>query len=168
MNIAIIRATGEQVEILSVNGGWSTVRPVDGFIVSKVRNGALEKVTIIDEEETPITAKAIAEREPRAKKPINERLNGVVYPGYLPQYVPYTVALKDGTKRRSLDKGDSVALYLRGMNLSAAYKAVASEANTSPKDLAARFEHLNPGMQRMNLGNILRRARREAAKGAAQ
>ncbi len=50
------------------------------------------------------------------------------------------------------------------MELDAIYQIVSREAQVSTRDLIARFEHLNPGMQRMNLGNMLRRVRRQAAK----
>lgn len=179
MQVAIITKTGEQVEIVAVNGGWTTVHTLDADTRElKVRNGALSGHTTMSDTAAQLAiAKAEGARAKkattakeviaRAKKPIEERLNGVVYAGYLPQYEAYATTLKDGTTRRSIDKGDDVALLLRGLTLEQVYSAVARESGQSAKSLVARFEHLNPGMQRMNLGNVLRRVRREAAKVAA-
>lgn len=175
MQVAIITKTGEQVEIVAVNGGWTTVHTLDANTREmKVRNGALSRHTTLSDTaaslaisraQAKVATKAPA--APRAKKPVEERLNGVVYAGYLPQYEAYTATLKDGTVRRSIDKGDAVATQLRGQDLATTYKDAAAATGLGVKDLKARFEHLNPGMQRMNLGNMIRRALREAAKAVA-
>ena len=52
-----------------------------------------------------------------------------------------------------------------GFTLDEVYKLAAKELKESEKDLRARYRHLNPGMQRMNLGNRMRAAAK-AAKGA--
>lgn len=180
MQVAIITKTGEQVEIVATNGGWTTVHTLGADTREmKVRNGALSGHTTLshtaaqlamDKAEVARTKKPVTTAKEviaRAKKPIEERLNGVVYAGYLPQYEAYATTMRDGTVRRSIDKGDDVAHLLRGLSLEQVYAAVAKEAGQSTKTLVARFEHLNPGMQRMNLGNMLRRVRREAAKVVA-
>ena len=52
--------------------------------------------------------------------------------------------------------GDAVATNLAGLSLEAVY-SVASQAMFVPvEDLQAKYGHLNPGQQRMNLGNRLR------------
>jgi hypothetical protein len=169
MKIAIIRATNEQVEILSVSGGWTTVRDQAG-VEKKVRNGALTEPVEITAPTTTKLAKAKAEKAPkapkepkapRAKKPLNERLNGVVESLYLQFYQGYTTTRKDGTKVRSMDKGDSVAQSLRGLSIEDVYKQAAKITHIGVLDLQARFGHLNPGMQRMNLGNMIRKAMRD-------
>lgn len=169
MKIAIIRATNEQVEILSINGGWTTVRDQAG-VEKKVRNGALTEPVEITAPTTTKLAKAKAEKAPkapkepkapRAKKPLNERLNGVVESLYLQFYQGYTTTRKDGTKVRSMDKGDSVAQSLRGLSIEDVYKQAAKITHIGVLDLQARFSHLNPGMQRMNLGNMIRKAMRD-------
>ena len=152
MQVAIITKTGLQVEIVSVTGGWTTVRtPADVSI--KVRNGALSGHTTIT---APTTARLIEERK-----------NGVVFAGYLPQYEAYKALTTEGATKRSIDKGDAVALQLRPLVLMSVYATVSNATGTSIADLLERFSHLNPGMQRMNLGNMLRRALREAAANAA-
>lgn len=171
MKIAIIKAANEQVEILSVSGGWTTVRDQAG-VEKKVRNGALTEPVEITAPTTTKLAKAKAEKTPktpkepkapRAKKPLTERLNGVVESVYLQFYQGYTTTRKDGTKVRSMDKGDSVAQSLRGLSIEDVYKQAAKITHIGVADLTSRFSHLNPGMQRMNLGNMIRKAMKEAA-----
>lgn len=195
MNTAIITKTGERVEIVAVNGGWTTVHTMDSATREfKVRNGALsdhvtltgmtaglamtkaelarsyndEIVRIYNADGTgPVAkikaAKAAKEpKAPRAKMDISERKNGAVDPLYLPQYETYSAVRKDGTKIRSIDKGDAIAKALRGQELSDVYKTASGMVHLSVSDLKNRFEHLNPGMQRMALGNMIRRVQKEA------
>jgi hypothetical protein len=193
MNTAIITKTGERVEIVAVNGGWTTVQTMDAATREfKVRNGALsdhvtlsgmtaglamtkaeiarsyndEIVRIYNADGTGPVAKIKAAKvakepkAPRTKMDPSERKNGAVDPLYLPQYTTYSAVRKDGTKIRSIDKGDAIALALRGADLITVYKDVAAATGLSVIELRERFCHLNPGMQRMNLGNMLRRATR--------
>ena len=166
--IAIIKSTNEQVTVLSVSGGWTTVCDQAGT-EKKVRNGALTEPVEITAPTTAKLVKAKAEKvakepkAPRAKKPLNERLNGVVESLYLQFYQGYTTTRKDGTKVRSMDKGDSVAQSLRGLSMQDVYKEAAKITHIGVADLTARFSHLNPGMQRMSLGNMIRRSLREQA-----
>lgn len=91
-------------------------------------------------------------RAPRARKPIAERRNGVVEPEYLPKYREY----RRGDGKVSIDNGDRVATTLREVTLEQVYKICARELGESVEALKTRYSHLNPGMQRMNLGNKLR------------
>jgi hypothetical protein len=185
INTAIVTTTGERVEIVAVNGGWTTVQTMDAATREfKVRNGALsghatlsgqtaelamqkaETVRTYNADGTGPVAKikaakaAAAPKAPRTKMDPSERKNGAVDPLYLPQYTTYSAVRKDGTKIRSIDKGDAIALALRGADLTTVYKDVAAATGTAIVELRERFAHLNPGMQRMNLGNMLRRATR--------
>lgn len=58
--------------------------------------------------------------------------------------------------RKSFDTGDSIATKLRGKTLEEVYAIAAKGLGESIKDLAAKYSHLNPGQQRMCLGNRLR------------
>lgn len=67
--------------------------------------------------------------------------------------------LDDGT--RYIDNGDNVGQELRGLVLEEVYGVVgralkASGKKITIKGLKEKYEHLNPGMQRMVLGNMLR------------
>ncbi len=165
MKIATRTATKTQVEIVSVNGGWTTIRAIGQTATLKVRNGELSGHTEITKA-TPVTAELVIEKartSARVKMDINERKNGKVDPLYLPQYEAYTAVRKDGTKIRSIDKGDAIAVMLRGQPLETTYKDAAAATGIAIAGLKDRFAHLNPGMQRMNLGNMIRRAMKEAA-----
>lgn len=59
--------------------------------------------------------------------------------------------------------GDSVAEQLQGKDLDAIYTIAAKKLKVEEKELRSRFKHLNVGMQRMNLGNMLRRGQKAAA-----
>lgn len=164
MKIATRTATKTQVEIVAVNGGWTTIRAIGQTTTLKVRNGELTGHTTITKA-TPVTAELViakARATARVKMDINERKNGKVDPLYLPQYTAYTTELADGSKKRSIDKGDDVALALRKLTLDAVYSTAASSTGISQVGLRDRFAHLNPGMQRMNLGNMIRKALKEA------
>lgn len=58
--------------------------------------------------------------------------------------------------RVSHDNGDSVASDLRGKTLEEVYCVVADQIKIPVPELQAKYSHLNPGQQRMSLGNRLR------------
>lgn len=53
--------------------------------------------------------------------------------------------------------GDAIARMLMDKELGEVYKLAAKEIGVSEKELHAKYSHLNIGMQRMNLGNRLRK-----------
>lgn len=173
MKIATRTATTTQVEIVAINGGWTTIRAIGQTATTKVRNGELSGHTtlvapivrqyILD---ATTTDAVIAKASGRTKMDNAERKNGRVDPLYLPQYTVYATQLTDGSVKRSIDKGDTVALALRRLTLDAVYATAASATSIAAPALLERFGHLNPGMQRMNLGNMIRRALRETANAA--
>ena len=148
MRIATYKS-GETVEVLGINGGWSTIRLNGGQ--KKVRNSEISAVK-----------EASRASAPREKKPIdiNTRKNGKVDSLYLLQYGASRVQLPDGTIKRALDCGDEVAGKMRTMTLDQVYAFAAKTCGTAEKALRAKYEGLNLGMQRMNLGNLVRKALR--------
>lgn len=58
--------------------------------------------------------------------------------------------------RLSKDNGDYVATTLRGLTLEQVYYFVAETLEVTTESLKTRYKHLNPGHQRMCLGNKLR------------
>lgn len=64
----------------------------------------------------------------------------------------------------TMHNGDSVALKLDAKDLDAVYKIAARELGCSESELRARYQHLNVGMQRMNLGNRMRGVLAKAAE----
>lgn len=68
----------------------------------------------------------------------------------------------------SYDSGDKLAQELRGVALEDVYDIAAKKLGVTVRSLKGQYGNLNPGMQRMNLGNRLRKLLREkAAKKAA-
>lgn len=59
--------------------------------------------------------------------------------------------------RKSIDNGDGLALQLRGQTLEFAYELGAKHLGETVTALKAKYKHLNPGQQRMCLGNRLRK-----------
>jgi len=151
--------TDDLVKILAVKGGWTTVADVGNGREYKVRNSALHMIV-----ETPVKPPVLAEEvrapkvtAPREKLPLEQRKNGVVDSLYLQFYQNYSKTV-NGQVVRSMDKGDFVAVELRKCEtLEQVYSFVATQMGLSRADLVSRFAHLNVGMQRMNLGNMLRR-----------
>ena len=58
--------------------------------------------------------------------------------------------------------GDDLAMVLAGHGLDVIYSAAAVVLSTDESELRQRYAHLNPGQQRMNLGNRIRGAARKA------
>lgn len=62
----------------------------------------------------------------------------------------------------TMDNGDELARKLRGLGLDDVYAQASKVLGESQAALRAKYEHLNEGMQRMNLGNRMRAASAEA------
>lgn len=64
--------------------------------------------------------------------------------------------VKSAKGRASQICGDGVSTMLAGKELEEVYEIVAEEMGLGIDDLYARYDHLNPGSQRMAIGNRLR------------
>lgn len=85
---------------------------------------------------------------------------------YVPdRYTKHDTKTASGGKVR--DVADQAAEELRELSLDKAYIHVAKACGVKTAELKEKYEHLNAGMQRMNLGNRLRGAYR-AAEAAAE
>jgi hypothetical protein len=58
----------------------------------------------------------------------------------------------------SVNNGDEIAKKLISKDLDTVYAMAAKALKEDEADLRKKYEHLNPGMQRMNLGNRMRAA----------
>jgi hypothetical protein len=83
-------------------------------------------------------------------------------PADLSKYVLHETKTASG--RRHIDVDDDTAAKLRELALPAIYKYAAKVLDESVASLTEKYQHLNPGMQRMNLGNRVRKAFRIAAE----
>jgi len=73
------------------------------------------------------------------------------------------VKAKSATGNKTLDSGDALAVELRGLELDDVYARAAKDLGVTETSLRAQYKALNPGMQRMNLGNRIRGAQRKRA-----
>jgi hypothetical protein len=112
--------------------------------------------------------KAKPAKKVKAKKAAKSkaRTDGKLVPANIEAYVK----AKSAAGNTSLHNGDSIAKQLAGKDLDAIYGMTARAAlkaehkriggastiDGAEKALRAAYKSLNPGMQRMNLGNILR------------
>ena len=187
--------TNSTITIVSVNGGWTTIKFADGT-EKKVRNGELAQTTTGPDrrhtqpattKETAMEAQAQAEtveQTTEAKKPtppVREarpaHFVGEVAPGKVAKIKDtnfdlsryYVSDIKTPTGRRTIDCADDVASRLRGLPIEQVYAEAAAALETTVEALQATYSHLNVGMQRMNLGNRIRgaaAAKEQAAKKA--
>lgn len=65
--------------------------------------------------------------------------------------------VKNASGHTSYDNGDDTATALRGKTLEEVYTFAAKKLKEDEKALRAKYKHLNAGMQRMSLGNRLRK-----------
>jgi len=127
-------------QVISTAKGWTKWTKDDGKVVS-TRTKQIEVVT------------EGAATQPKASdglRRIGDKSHRVSVRHYLK-----TVA---NSGHGSLDCGDGMAARLRGMALEDVYAEAARVLAEDEKALKARYAHLNPGMQRMNLGNRMRAA----------
>lgn len=63
----------------------------------------------------------------------------------------------------SFHNGDEVAQKLEGKDIDAVYAAAARALKVDESELRGKYKHLNIGMQRMSLGNRMRKGMNAAA-----
>lgn len=163
---------GRLVSVVEVKGGWSTI--LDGMKQLKVRNSELSapvggKANIPAK---PGPVRSAKDRKPKAEKPAKAKREPKPKTdddGRLvkPDLTRYEVSdVKTASGRKAIDIADGVAKQLRGLDLADTYRAASEATGETQKALKERYEHLNPGMQRMNLGNLIRGAASKAAREA--
>jgi len=141
----VILVNGKEAEFVSASKGWNTIIDHEGT-TRKVRNKAISEVKgdgDVDDDSVRL----------------------------YPKMENYTKGLgSTPSGRDTIDINDDVAEQLRGMNFKEAASAVAKAMSdmgekTTAKELVEKYDHLNPGMQRMNLGNRLRSCIRRTDEG---
>lgn len=160
--MATKKLNGVEVEVISTKSGWTSYYDANG-VVRKARNSKFE---------------GAAPSKPRKAKPAKaaKKAKGdEVASGHTIGSTPVRKfesyeKTEAASGNASYDTGDKVAKSLRGMTLEEVYTEAAraikesgdKELGTTIGDietvLRERYEGLNPGMQRMNLGNRIRGA----------
>jgi len=163
MTTKTIEIAGKSYEVVSSNKGWTKYYDDKGSIRS-VRNAVAAKPAAKAKAAKPAAKAKSATKAKAAKKTDGEHLIGTTVVD-LSKYSEHKLA--DGT--RKFDIGDKAAKALRELTLDEQYKEVAKyvkeefEVGTNAEAeavLRKKYGKLNPGMQRMNLGNRYRAALR--------
>lgn len=188
--LAINLDNGAVIEVVEVNGGWTTCRDINEGFEFKLRNGKVGEYTAPLAEE-PKVEPAKADKPAKAHtKPtgVCPECSAIMYGdicdncGHIIEkdklikadfehYVKGAGVTNSG--RPTVDIDDVVAKALRGDDLEVLYPRVAAwlqlmgretigrgskKMGVTEENLRQRYSRLNVGMQRMNLGNILRGA----------
>ena len=177
------------IEVVEVNGGWTTCRDIEDGFEFKLRNskiGEYVEPELAEEPEVgPIEpVKAELAKEPDLCPSCSVLIHGDICDNCghiiendklikadLEHYVKGAGITNSG--RPTVDIDDVVAKALRGDDLEVLYPRVAAwlqlmgretigrgakKIEVTEENLRIRYSRLNVGMQRMNLGNILRGA----------
>ena len=109
----------------------------------------LESVAQIQEEDivVPEILAEEAEEQPKGTK------NGLLSTEAVSKYVVGVT----GNGRKSKHNGDAVATLFEGKTLDEVFEIAADQTGSTVAELSSRWSHLNHGMQRMNVGNFVRR-----------
>ncbi|QXO06700.1 hypothetical protein PHAGE_JEFFCO_42 [Acinetobacter phage JeffCo] len=183
--LAINLDNGTTIEVVEVNGGWTTCRDIEKGFEFKLRNGKIGKYTApLAEEPKAEPVKAELAKEPDLCPSCSVLIHGDICDNCghiiesnklikadLDHYVKGAGVTNSG--RPTVDIDDVVAKALRGDDLEVLYPRVATwlqlmgretigrgskKMEVTEENLRQRYSRLNVGMQRMNLGNILRGA----------
>ena len=140
---------------VSAKSGWTVIATKDGE--KKFRSGQVaEKLTKAEAKKRESAA-----RKAEAKPAEEGHANGKLVPADLSKYVVHEATTESGRKKIDID--DETAEKLRGLDLEGTYKYAAKVLDTTVNQLKEKYISLNPGMQRMNLGNRIRKVTRAAA-----
>lgn len=154
---------------VSAKGGWVnyTTKGVEGEAKARTKDVA-EKLTKAEAARREKAAAKAAKDAEKAGEEAGDEVDGEgkLVPADLTRYYTHDTVTASG--RKHLDIDDEVAKQLREKTLDQVYAYAAKTCDLTVKELKAKYEHLNPGMQRMNLGNKLRAAFRLAEKAGEE
>ena len=191
--LAINLDNGMTIEVVEVNGGWTTCRDIEDGFEFKLRNGKVGEYVAPElaeepEAETPKLAELKAAKAHTKPTGVCPECSAIMYGDIcdncghiiendklinadLEHYIKGAGVTNSG--RPTVDIDDVVAKALRGDDLGVLYPRVAAwlqlmgretigrgakKIEVTEENLRQRYGRLNVGMQRMNLGNILRGA----------
>lgn len=147
MKKAISKATGLVIgEIISTVGGWTSIQSTDGKLV-KMRNNSFHVMSF---DHTTPKSEDGDKSEDGSGQCTRGRIKNSVY-----DKSKYC-RTKSSVGTSSLHCGDGVAVTLEGKSLEWVYHYTAEKLGMGVDILKSKYVHLNSGMQRMNLGNLIR------------
>ncbi len=156
-NNATVTFKGQPMIVKASSKGWLTLEDNRG-VSHKARAKEVQTAIAV---EPPKPAVKVA-RDPNAPRAIRKIGSSVVR--HFSQYEKH----KTATGNTSYDTGDELAVALRGLDLDGIYAKAAKVLGETVTDLKGDYQHLNVGMQRMNLGNRIRGALKKAAQAAVK
>lgn len=179
--LAINLDNNQIVEVVEVKGGWTTCRDTKEGFEFKIRNGKLgEYVAPVEEVKTPEIKEMKEFNCPECDATMHGDIcdncghiieSDKLIKADLDHYVKGAGTTNSG--RPTVDIDDVVAKAMRGEDVGVLYPMVAkmliimgrefigrgkTKMEVTEDNLRLRYGKLNVGMQRMNLGNILRGA----------
>lgn len=180
--LAINLDNGTTIEVVEVNGGWTTCRDIEKGFEFKLRNSKIGEYVAPVAEEPKVEEPKAEEPDlcPSCSAPVHGDIcdncghiieSDKLIKADLDHYVKGAGVTNSG--RPTVDIDDVVAKALRGDDLEVLYPRVAAwlqlmgretigrgskKMEVTEENLRIRYSRLNVGMQRMNLGNILRGA----------
>lgn len=192
--IVVTLKDGSKTEgtFVEAKAGWMNYTTTDGG-AAKARAKDVEVFMTKEEKKAAAAAEKQAEKEKAAaekqaakdkaaaekaaakaatakvkKEPVEgeEEVDTRLVPADLSHYVLHDTKTASG--RKHIDIDDDTANKLRELDLPGVYKYAAKVLETTVKELTDAYQHLNPGMQRMNLGNRVRRHFKLAAEMKAE
>lgn len=132
-----VRGVTLPAKIMSIKGRWVKVQYEDGIEANLGFANIGEQITKV-------------EISKDSEKPMPK--NGVIDPLRRANYIKTVI-----DKVVHVDCGDELATILRGKELDEVYVIAAKKLETTVSALKDKYGHLNPGMQRMNLANRIRK-----------
>jgi hypothetical protein len=152
---------------VSSKAGWTVVMLKDGTEKKYRNKDVAEKLTKAEQKRREReAAKAEKEAAKAAEGETGAEGSEKLLNPDLSRYVLHDTVTASG--RKQIDIDDDVAKILREKTLEEVYSYTAKLCEVTIKSLKERYETLNPGMQRMNLGNKVRAAMRAAAKASEE
>lgn len=138
---------GRECDIISRNGGWTEILDHDGKR-RKVRNGEVKL-------EAP-KADTIERLKADVAKAERDGGSAEIRPTPTLSATITTPKVEAPKAKRQPHNGDEVGRMLEGTTLAEVYLKASHLLGVTEAELLVKYGHLNPGQQRMNLGNRMR------------
>lgn len=140
-----------KIVFVDAAGNQSTIKAANAEIVGELPT-----------KETKMADNGNGKRKSKKAKKVSEATGVRTIGGKAVDLTKY-IKVKTAAGGTSYNNGDAVAERLQGKSLEEVYTIAAKALKIEEKELYAKYRHLNVGMQRMALGNRMRKGTRAAA-----